>query len=284
MRLTIPCVTGPYTNVSATLSLESSQIRRAPEPGTAELQDVPKSRTTTIATSTAQNDSGVFQLNFRDSKYMPFEGAGAISSWKLDLPKSFRQFDYNTINDVIVHISYTSEYDEAFRDEIEDLNSEIEGTLVQTLKNNALYRHFSLRQEFSSVFQRLLHSEQGSLVSLKIEEKHFPMFVAGRVKVNSAKLILVVPNGQTVNNDVNIQVNGDQQTGFASDATLGGLMTKELGTLFSGGIIREHQLSIVNPGNLGVDTVDELPGDQSAIDERKLKDIVLQLDYSLDLE
>jgi Tc toxin complex TcA C-terminal TcB-binding domain len=32
-----------------------------------------------IATSSAQNDSGMFELNFRDERYLPFEGAGAIS-------------------------------------------------------------------------------------------------------------------------------------------------------------------------------------------------------------
>jgi hypothetical protein len=66
VRLTIPSITGPYTNVSATLSLTGSQIRMEPNLGTAELKDVPKSRTTIISTSTAQNDAGVFQLNFRD--------------------------------------------------------------------------------------------------------------------------------------------------------------------------------------------------------------------------
>lgn len=34
-----------------------------------------------IAASTAQNDSGRFQLDFRDEKYLPFEGAGAVSLW-----------------------------------------------------------------------------------------------------------------------------------------------------------------------------------------------------------
>ena len=32
-----------------------------------------------IATSTAQNDDGLFELNFRDDRYLPFEGSGAIS-------------------------------------------------------------------------------------------------------------------------------------------------------------------------------------------------------------
>ena len=38
---------------------------------------------------------------------MPFEGAGVISRWKLELPREKRQFDFNTFADVIVHIKYT---------------------------------------------------------------------------------------------------------------------------------------------------------------------------------
>jgi hypothetical protein len=38
-----------------------------------------------IATSNAQNDSGVFELSFRDERYLPFEGAGAVSEWSLEL-------------------------------------------------------------------------------------------------------------------------------------------------------------------------------------------------------
>jgi hypothetical protein len=35
-----------------------------------------------IATSHAQNDSGMFELNFRDDRFLPFEGAGVISRWR----------------------------------------------------------------------------------------------------------------------------------------------------------------------------------------------------------
>jgi hypothetical protein len=38
-----------------------------------------------IATSSGQADSGLFELNFRDERYLPFEGAGAISRWRLEL-------------------------------------------------------------------------------------------------------------------------------------------------------------------------------------------------------
>ncbi|HTZ20628.1 MAG TPA: hypothetical protein VMC06_07080 [Opitutaceae bacterium] len=49
---------------------------------------------TSIAVSSEQNASGVFELNFRDECYIPFEGAGAIGRWRIELPKDFRQFDH----------------------------------------------------------------------------------------------------------------------------------------------------------------------------------------------
>ncbi len=117
VRLTIPCITA-YSNVSAVMKLKGSYIRKDPKINTdgSGLTLVPASRSTTVATSTAQNDSGVFRLDFRDERYMPFEGAGAVeSTWQLELTKTFRPFDYSTINDVILHISYTAEYNADFR-------------------------------------------------------------------------------------------------------------------------------------------------------------------------
>jgi len=55
-----------------------------------------------IVTSNAQNDSGLFELNLRDECYLPFEGAGAIDEWRLELPKEFKQFDYDRISDVVL--------------------------------------------------------------------------------------------------------------------------------------------------------------------------------------
>ena len=42
--------------------------------------------TEAIATSTGQNDTGLFELNFRDERYLPFEYAGAVSRWRIELP------------------------------------------------------------------------------------------------------------------------------------------------------------------------------------------------------
>ena len=279
IRLTIPCVTGPYINISATLSLMSSQIRMEAKLGSSELKDVPKSRTTTIATSTAQNDAGVFQINFKDERYMPFEGAGAISSWKLSLPKNFRQFDYNTINDVIIHVSYTAEYDELFRDKVEEKNEAIEGTIINILKNNPISRVFSLRQEFSTDFHRLTEQPLNTAVTIQIQDKHFPLFMSeNTLQVTAAKLVLVTPTTQTVAG-LNIKVDGVSQTGFLKDPDFGNLYAKNLGSLFNAGIIKDHTLAIVAAGDLAAAA--PAVGPTPALDTEKLKDIVLYVEYQI---
>ena len=62
-----------------------------------------------IVTSSTQQDSGLFETNLRDERYLPFEGAGvAGSQWQLTLPGDVRQFDFDTITDVVVHVRYTA--------------------------------------------------------------------------------------------------------------------------------------------------------------------------------
>ena len=94
VSLTIPCVVGPYTSINCTLTLLSNTTRITSTPANpyAEIEDGEDARFVTnfaalqsIATSHAQNDSGMFELNFRDERYLPFEGAGAISRWRIRL-------------------------------------------------------------------------------------------------------------------------------------------------------------------------------------------------------
>lgn len=101
VSVSVPCVLGPYTSVSGTLTLLAHWGDTSDIPAPA----IPVS---SIATSTAQNDDGLFDLNFRDERFLPFEGAGIVSNWRFSLPQAFRAFDYDTIADVIVHVNYTA--------------------------------------------------------------------------------------------------------------------------------------------------------------------------------
>ena len=127
VSLTIPAVAGPHTSVGARLVLERHRMRLAPTIGAgyAEVEDDARFETgvgaaEAIATSTARDDSGLFRLNLDDERYLPFEGSGVISRWRLELPTSVRQFDYNTISDVEMSLSYTArEGGDALRDSVE---------------------------------------------------------------------------------------------------------------------------------------------------------------------
>ncbi len=104
--ITIPNVTGPYASVNATLTLLNSTIRREPSltSPTALLQDYTPIQS--ICTSGGQNDSGVFELSFRDERYLPFEGAGAVSTWRIEMPAKNNNFDMSGVNDVVLHLNY----------------------------------------------------------------------------------------------------------------------------------------------------------------------------------
>ena len=64
--------------------------------------------TEAIATSSGQNDSGLFELSFRDERYLPFEFAGAVSRWRIELPPETNFFDLDTLSDVVLHLNYTA--------------------------------------------------------------------------------------------------------------------------------------------------------------------------------
>jgi hypothetical protein len=277
VRLTIPCITGPYTNVGATLSLLDSRIRMEPKAGAAHLRYVPPRRSVSVATSTAQNDGGVFEMSFRDERYMPFEGAGAISRWRLSLPRSFRPFDYATINDVILHVAYTAEEDGVLRQAVEAHDAGKEGTLFNHLANRPLTRLFSLRQDFSSVFQRLLHSRAATPAVVELTPRHYPLFLTGRpLRVAEARLVLRTAPGTGVSG-VRLAVDGTERSTFVPDPQLGGFPVADVTDLFAAGAHGSHTIAVLQAGPLAPDAPQ--PGSPSALDEEKLQDVMLQLRY-----
>jgi len=186
MSLTIPCVTGPYTSVSCSLSLLKHGYRRTSLVGTdgyphrTDSMGVPcdddrfvesAGMLQSIATSHGQNDSGMFELNFRDERYLPFEGAGAISTWRIKLPSDVRQFDFNTISDVILHLKYTA------REGGEILSAKAAGYVTELAKqaNENIGRVvlLSVRHQFPSEWARFLTNSE---LALDIKEEHFPFW------------------------------------------------------------------------------------------------------------
>src|SRR5262249_32444001 len=61
-----------------------------------------------IATSSGQNDGGVFQFNEYEDRYHPFQFQGAVSRWRMELPIENNYFDLYSLSDVILHMNYTA--------------------------------------------------------------------------------------------------------------------------------------------------------------------------------
>jgi hypothetical protein len=237
------------------------------------LTEVPPTRTTAVATSTAQGDAGVFELNFRDERYMPFEGAGAVSEWRLELPGTFRPFDYQSINDVIINISYTAEDDGALRQAVEGQN----GALEEFLTNNTLTRVFSLRQEFSNAYNRLVQAAAGTPVTIDISDRHFPLFLQGRtLSVAAADLVLSVVDAQPVDN-VSLLVNGIEAASFVPDTQFAGLRSQEVTAAFTAGPKQQHTITVNDAGVLASGGGTGAP----LFDSEKLRDILVVVQYRL---
>src|SRR5262249_46679686 len=128
-----------------------------------------------MVTSTGQNDSGMFETNLRDERFLPFEGAGAESTWKLHLPKDYRFFDYNTISDVILHIRYTA------RQGVEPgkVKTALDDLFQQTNQSN-LALLFSLRHDFPTEWSAFVNSKTNAPFTATIHRDYFPCFTQSK--------------------------------------------------------------------------------------------------------
>src|SRR5690606_16834257 len=97
---------------------------------------------------------------------------GVISRWQLELPDDFRQFDYNTISDVIMHIGYTA------RQGGEILKSKAIDNLYQMLKDNGNTRLFDLKHEFPTEWHQLMTqpNETAAQLTFQLKEEHYPFW------------------------------------------------------------------------------------------------------------
>jgi hypothetical protein len=119
LNVTIPAVVGPYQNVHGTLTQTSNSILIKPDDMTVRFM---------LGQAPAPTD-GTLRLNWRsgqqialsrgtqdgtitggptEERYLPFEGTGAVSSWRLDLPPGSNRIDFSTIADVVLVVTYSA--------------------------------------------------------------------------------------------------------------------------------------------------------------------------------
>ncbi len=200
VRLSIPCIAGPHTSISCTLRLLQNSVRiktTLNSEGNYEhehdeglLLDDDRFRTVhvpvkAIATSTAQNDAGMFELDFRDARYLPFERAGAISTWQIELStdQDLRQFDYATISDVILQMSYTARESGGLFKESATAHLKEYLQNAADLSDQPLMQLISMRHDFPTEWYRFLHPDTAGgeqVLNFTLGQERFPFFVRDR--------------------------------------------------------------------------------------------------------
>jgi len=211
VALTIPCVSGPYTGVHCRLTLLSSATRIDPllrkpahrccnecemdSPYKACLHDPRVVRQyaarEAIATSTGRNDTGMFELNFRDDRYLPFEYHGAISRWRIELPAENNFFDMDSLTDVVMHLNYTAR-------EGGDLLRYAANEAAQKFLPGNCWTFFDIRHDFPEAWELFRTQSNGKAkhreLALRLSRKMFP-FLPGRpdIFINRMALLFETP-------------------------------------------------------------------------------------------
>lgn len=205
--LSVPAVAGPYTNINATLTLLASRVRTSAtaaggypwggveDPRFTEMTTAVQS----IATSHGQRDAGLFQVDFNDERYLPFEGQGAISEWRLELDPDSNRFDLRTVSDVLIHLNYTA------RDGGTALRQKAKAQLPRTLLVVV-----EPRRELASEWARFVHAPDAATYDeLVLDLARLVPFRARGAKSRIARVDLyarLLPKGTTTVPDLALEL------------------------------------------------------------------------------
>lgn len=179
----------------------------------------------------------MFELNFRDERYLPFEGAGAISQWRIELSKDkeLRQFDYDTISDVIFHVRYTARDGVDRQAAIDALQNAI-NNMVFSDERTGLFRLFSAKHEFPSKWHKFLHPADlvtSQTLQLALTSERFPfLFRDKTININKVEFLLKLGGGFTSSDGAGIQFTITHPSGttpleFNPSDTFGGLLNSQ---------------------------------------------------------
>lgn len=293
VSLSVPCVTGPFQGVNSTLTLLWHKVRldasvKAPRFRTA------SGAVQSIVASSGQNDAGLFETSLRDERFLPFEGAGAISQWRLEIPADTNSFDRATLTDVILHLRYTA------RDGGEALPADRRanlglGPLTVTASGAPTdepkrVRLFSVAHDFADAWYLFLHQPDNGAaqtLSLDLTTDLFPTAPPGkRVRIDSVKIVLIPATGvDRAQSSPSIAIDNGEggksgPKALAGDGLLDGLPSV---AFQEGGFLREA--SAADDGKRWTISVTAIPGGlgtPTRLDPRRVDDIAVLSWFSLE--
>lgn len=311
VAITVPCVSGPHAGVHGRLTLMSSHIRAsksAAAPYKKQPDDVrflsDFTAVQSIAVSHGQNDTGLFELSFRDERFLPFEGAGVVSEWKLELPKETNAFDFDTISDIVLKLNYTAREggnalaEAAFASAVLS-EPDPQGSTASPLRTLPgqpnLQRMFSARHEFQSEWHRFLNpagADAAQTLELKLDPNRFPYRYRGRkLQVSRIRGYLQLRDGVDYPGDgtpleLIVRAPGSEAElpglFLASESVLHGVPIAEFDVSAEGKGTGDWKLR-TNQANVNVlpSELKTVMGDFVRLNAKAIEDLILLFDYSI---
>lgn len=277
VAISIPCVVGPYASVNCTLRLVRNCVRISDDVGpgyaaTSTADDVRFykgfGKEEAIVTSQGRSDSGLFQADFRDERYLPFEGAGVESTWSIELPQETNYFDLETVSDVILHLNYTA------IEGSEGLKAAALGQLRTILpKEGKLLIAFD--RDFPSEWNRFFTvptDGTDQVLRFKLKSEHFPFYAQGKT-ISITKLHVLAEADEGVS-ELLVEIEPPRRSGETIDPGLqpdnafGSLLHGELALSGVGSFLDDWAVKLWERG-----------ADKRSMTREILKSLIWVIDY-----
>lgn len=115
-------------------------------------------------------NNGLFELRYDDERYLPFEGTGAVSTWRLELNGKKGAYNVDDLQDVIVTLKYSA-----------DQGGEVFATAVKgMLKPYTTARLLDVAREFPDAWETFQTDADADLV-LTLTREQFPQMHGSRL-------------------------------------------------------------------------------------------------------
>jgi hypothetical protein len=243
ISISIPAVIGPYQNIKASLTQMSSQVIILPNlnavnyllggddasmPGSGEMRSnwlVNQQ----IAISSGVNDAGMFELNFNDERYLPFEGTGAVSTWRLTMSPIANHLDFESISDVIFQLRYTAiDGGAKFRNDVIGLPAmkPYYGSTFLSLSTQYSTQWFEFLHRPSGTVKQDLSFKLGNLVPRHVDKSvltgfYFQLDISPKISLPASnKFIKLYFTGLAQPVEVKINSKGQFTHGFDTEVSL----------------------------------------------------------------
>lgn len=123
-----------------------------------------------------EKNNGLYWLRFDFERYLPFEGTGAVSRWRLELSGRPGSYDLRSLNDVSIELKYTAlPGGEAFAAAVRGL-----------LKPVDTLRCFDLTYDFAAQWKAFLEGPD-EVFEMQLHPAQFPNMASGRIRAIYAR-------------------------------------------------------------------------------------------------